>query len=73
MWSAAVDPDKVSLEEAEAIAEQMTLGGYSDWRVPTIKELYSLIDFQGTTGSGHQARVQSLGTAGAKQGGPLAA
>jgi hypothetical protein len=50
MWSKAVDSDKVTLEEAEAAAEKMTLGGYTDWRVPTIKELYSLIDFRGNTG-----------------------
>jgi len=51
MWSKSVDEIKLSLSEAEEKARQMTLGGYRDWRVPTIKELYSLIDFQGNTGT----------------------
>ena len=50
MWSKAVNKKKVSLIEAKKIAQKMTLGGYSDWRVPNIKELYSLIDFRGYTG-----------------------
>ncbi len=52
MWSKAVDLEKVSLAEAMVIADTMTLGGYSDWRVPAIKELYSLILFSGYIGSG---------------------
>lgn len=50
MWSQAAGPRKVTLAEAETIARKMTLGGHTDWRVPTIKELYSLIDFRGCTG-----------------------
>ncbi len=50
MWSQGVDKNKVSLIEAEQIAKKMNLGGHSDWRVPDIKELYSLIDFRGSTG-----------------------
>ncbi|MCP4155699.1 MAG: DUF1566 domain-containing protein [bacterium] len=40
--------DKRSYDEAVSGAEALTLGNYTDWRLPTIKELYSLIDFNGT-------------------------
>ncbi len=50
MWSKAVGENKSSLFEAKKSASRMKLGGYSDWRVPSIKELYTLIDFRGYTG-----------------------
>ncbi len=46
MWQQNMG-DKITYAEAFAKADTMTLGGYSDWRVPTIKELYSLILFTG--------------------------
>ena len=38
---------KMTLKEATLKAKNSNLGGFSDWRVPTIKELYSLILFTG--------------------------
>ncbi len=38
----------LSYNEALEMAEGFTLGGHSDWRVPNIKEGYSLILFNGT-------------------------
>ena len=63
MWAACPDlngdgvidvDDKLTYEEALAYAATFDLAGYSDWRLPTIKELYSLIDFNGTDPSAIQ-------------------
>jgi len=38
---------KLSYDDATHLVKQCTTGGHKDWRVPTIKELYSLIQFNG--------------------------
>ncbi|MDX5592302.1 DUF1566 domain-containing protein [Pseudovibrio sp. SPO723] len=61
MWSQTTDlngdgainaSDKLTVAEAKRYADAATIGGHSDWRLPTIKELYSLIQFDGQDVSG---------------------
>jgi hypothetical protein len=40
--------EKMTYDQAVAGAASFNLAGYTDWRLPTIKELYSLIQFSGT-------------------------
>jgi hypothetical protein len=68
MWQKSADlngdtvinySDKLTYSKALAGASKFSLAGYNDWRLPTIKELYSLIMF-----SGKDPRVESTTTNG---------
>jgi len=63
MWSQSTDingdgdidvDDKVTYSEAVTGASSFDLAGYDDWRLPTIKEQYSLIQFSGVDPSGYE-------------------
>ncbi len=50
MWQKTPDlNNKSTYSEAIRGAETFGLAGYADWRLPTIKELYSIIDFKGSS------------------------
>ena len=63
VWQQSVDQngdgkmnaaDKMTYDRAVAGASKLKLGGHSDWRLPTIKEAYSLILFSGEDISGYK-------------------
>ncbi|MBK7631731.1 MAG: DUF1566 domain-containing protein [Ignavibacteriales bacterium] len=62
MWQKSADTDgdgdidandKKTYAQAVSEAISCTTGGHTDWRLPTIKELYSLIIFSGVDPSGY--------------------
>ncbi len=44
--------DKLSYKKGVSFAHNASLAGHDDWRLPTIKELYSLMNFSGIDPSG---------------------
>lgn len=46
MWQQADDGIKRTWNEAKKYAEALNLAGYSDWRLPTIHELFGLVDME---------------------------
>lgn len=46
MWQQDMG-EKITFEDAFTKADSLSLADHSDWRVPTLKELYSLIQFTG--------------------------
>ena len=48
--------DKMTYDEGIVYTSNLNLAGYSDWRLPSIKELYSLILFDGEDPSGLEGK-----------------
>lgn len=47
VWQQTPGNDRLQFADAIGYCQALELGGRSDWRVPTITELYSLADFRG--------------------------
>jgi hypothetical protein len=45
MWQAGVSAQALSWAQAVAYCPTLTLGGFSDWRLPSVIELVSIVDF----------------------------
>ena len=46
-WQQTPNFKRMSFDEAKEYCQNLEVGGYDDWRLPTIKELYSLAKFDG--------------------------
>ncbi|MCP4317954.1 MAG: DUF1566 domain-containing protein [Hyphomicrobiales bacterium] len=47
-WQKAHNAERLSYYDAASVCANLNLGGKSDWRLPNIKELFSLSDYRGS-------------------------
>jgi hypothetical protein len=59
MWQKTPDFKRHVFEDAATYCNELGIGGYDDWRLPTVKELYSIADFRG--GLVHQMHPEPSG------------
>lgn len=45
MWQQSPSPEDYNWQEAKDYCENLELAGYNDWRMPNVKELFSISDF----------------------------
>ena len=48
VWQQAHNEKRIGFYDAKRVCQNLNLGGRSDWRLPNIKELFSLADFRGS-------------------------
>jgi len=46
MWQKETAPRTYTWQEAVEYCKNLTLAGYDDWRLPTIEELFSIVDYE---------------------------
>lgn len=57
MWQKNLFASKHTYDESVAGADTCSIGGFNDWRLPSIKELYSLILFSGYGGTSAEESI----------------
>jgi hypothetical protein len=48
LWEQAHHAERLSYYSAKTACENLELGGHNNWRLPSLKELFSLADFRGS-------------------------